>query len=256
MNKKTKILIIFCLFLLLILTPWDYSITLFLFKHKMNFANFMKQSIFNNGPLGASDFGEILFVMIFLFYLLIEFNIIKVNVFLRIKVGFLMFSSLFITVFLIHGIKYLMGRPRPFLIFDHSYNFVPWYWFGSEVNGSFPSGHTAAVAIFLGFSYFLPRKKTGVKILYEFFIILLAIIMFIARCMTEDHWITDGVASIFFVYIGFDLCYFNLLKTEFFLKNPSVFLKNNNRFWELKLFFKMLLMLGAVILLIFLIRNL
>ncbi len=214
-------------------TLHDYTWTVYLSEHRHEgFKNFMANSIFELEPIGGSDFPVLLLIAVLGLYLLsylpslrsptarkafgIPIRLLErypnfINRLIRWRpyLGFMLIASICILVYTIHPIKWLVGRPRPRVVFGGEHPFSAWYLMGShfisegKYSGSFPSGHTASAFAFMVLAYVLagtpqPRKWKILGYGVGFFAILLAILMAISRSMANAHWVTDCTFTIFF----------------------------------------------------------
>jgi membrane-associated phospholipid phosphatase len=143
---------------------------------------------------------------------------------LRPQCGFIITSALVVGVYMVHGLKWIVGRARPYEVFNRGWEFTPWFSFGPHFvtegiyYGSFPSGHTAQAFIIMSLAYILAyqpltdtnRRPAG----WIWGIIAMAFCMAMAaaRCMSWNHWLSDTLGSIFMGWIVMHLLYFHVMK--------------------------------------------
>jgi membrane-associated phospholipid phosphatase len=215
------------------------------------FAKFMDQSLFEGDSLGGSDIGVLFQIFAFLTYIWAE-GIKKRSVLLHLRpfLGFFAFTSMTAGLLLVHTTKFVVGRARPYMLEDSNIPFTDWYEFGPLVflgrwsEGSFPSGHTAtsilllAIVYAFGFSRSIDDSRGKLMTYVSGFIVLsFAIAMAVGRVMHFQHWFTDTLGSILFVWILIHISYFWLLfvpvqistlkQLEAYPQLPS--------FWELRM---------------------
>ncbi|MDR3630283.1 MAG: phosphatase PAP2 family protein [Desulfocapsaceae bacterium] len=230
-----QLLAILCsgLIALLILTPRDYSLTVYFSTHPSNcFANFMNRSLFNGAVLpGAGDFVYPLLLIAFLLYIpscLWKFNGTgsKFHTLLaayRPLFGFTLTSAFSCALLFTHTVKQIVGRARPDSVFQKQMAFSEWYqdgahfFTGGAYTGSFPSGHTATASISIIFAYVLLAGlgKGGRHWLGRAGLICalaFTALMGIARMMSASHWLTDVVFTLFSQWALIHLVFFRLLK--------------------------------------------
>jgi hypothetical protein len=219
----------------LALTPvtWhDLSWTTYLRDHTNEaFESFMSDSVFEMEAFGGGDIAFIYVIVVAFAYLLswvpelqsekdrkrFAFFIRFLNNRGRLKerliswrhfLGMHVIVGLCNTVFMVHALKWVMGRARPYKIFKGKEVFTDWFEVGplfisqGYYHGSFPSGHTATVFVFMALAYALivhGRRRSwkigGVGI--AIFAWGSGLAMTIARSMTEAHWLTDSVFILF-----------------------------------------------------------
>ncbi len=131
----------------------------------------------------------------------------------RIHGAFLVFmpllgAGLFNSVIL----KMFFARPRPIYYIEEGLFYYPFQiamqnWGGVDM--SFPSGHVSMAAVFMVFYFvFEPSnhkiKRTMQVILGVYVPIWASLSMIVSRSSFGDHFVSDGVFAVFFVYF---LCY-------------------------------------------------
>ena len=225
-KKNLWLRCIFFLFLLaLLITPWDYSCTKWLGTHSIAwFTRFMDSSFFEGKSFGGGDFATLYMIVCAVLYCAAWLPL-PANRLMRYRpeLGFVVASSLITAVFVVHGFKWTIGRARPSLVlWNGEQPFTSWFELGPYnlldgfFNGSFPSGHTATLVIFLTLAYIIAfhggwnRYRLGHAI--GMMTIGLAYLMAIARCMNRSHFITDGMAVIPLNWLIIHCLYFSILR--------------------------------------------
>jgi len=191
---------------LALIAPFDYEITIWLSHHKHSgFARIMGQSIFDGGSFGVGDIATCAFIG----SAVVWFYLRYVKKFPRNSIarayGIITLSSLVSGLLIVHGLKLLMGRPRPHAVLEGQAPFHAFFepsslerFWGS---GSFPSGHAATMASLIVLIYIFPWTLAQ-RITFMVVIATLTVGMGMARCMSLDHWITDSVASFFLCWMA------------------------------------------------------
>jgi membrane-associated phospholipid phosphatase len=182
-----------------------------------SFVAFQHHNIFEDGILGGSDFGLIMQIAAGVVTILgwlfpklrgerdcpqesraIRQRMHKICAYISI-------SSVYSGLLLIQGLKFALGRARPYYVFGQDPDaYTEWFKFGvhsifdGRYPGSFPSGHVASASAFFALLFLFParttKQKIGATILFvACFVSWIA--MSIARVMGRDHWPTDCLAS-------------------------------------------------------------
>lgn len=143
---------------------------------------------------------------------------------LRPQCGFIITSALVVGVYMVHGLKWIVGRARPYEVFNRGWDFTPWFSFGPHFvtegiyYGSFPSGHTAQAFIVMSLAYILanqPLTDTSRRPpgwIWGIFAMAFCLAMAAARCMSWNHWLSDTIGSIFMGWMLMHMLYFHVLK--------------------------------------------
>lgn len=233
-----------CLLALLSLPEWDATLTFDLFAiDAPSWKAWTDQSLFEGERLGLSDIPTLVYLLILFGYVIHECGWTpRLSPAWRICLGYWVFCGLVLGVGLVHGLKWLIGRVRPYLlgnvpITEHPSLFSPWYSFGEHLvsqgfySGSLPSGHTAAMAALMMLVCVPPglltRKSEAQRRLEQLnctqsrsgltlitFVIIMAgsLTMAASRSMAGAHWLSDGILSIFLVCLGCEQIYLRVLK--------------------------------------------
>lgn len=186
---------------------------------------FMKRSVFDGHPPGANDLVITYLLAVAVIYGLLHFN--KKPPWLRAswrpEAGFVLTAALVVSLFMVHGLKYTVGRARPSAVFSGEQPFTVWFQPGPHLlsNGhfdaAFPSGHTALTFILMTMAYVLaadshrPRQLRRIGWLVGGLALGLSLLMGVMRCVTAHHWLTDILASIGLGWLVMHWVYFNLL---------------------------------------------
>ncbi len=268
---------------LAIITPVDYQWTLWLYNHRHDgLKDFMANSVFELEPIGAGDFAVFLLIGIALTYLLsqiAELQDEKWKQRLRLPIGFvlarpwlhewlrqnrhilgyLVICGLCCPLYLVHTLKWIIGRTRPGHVWDDYLPYSEWYEFGDffmlrqYFHGSFPSGHSATAFMFTALAYpllLIDYRNRFKGVALGFLGFSLAVLMAVSRCMSKDHWLSDSVFVIFaswalmhsIYFWGYRVNFLHRYRTQH--KSPFPL----PLFWELKLgFFLFLGCLGFML---------
>lgn len=215
------------LFLLLVaflISPWDYAFTKWLEAHPILwFSSFMDRSCFEGNKFGGGDFATIYMIAGILLYITAWLprspNRLRRW---RPELGFIVASSLITTVYVVHGLKWTIGRVRPLSVqgngalpFTRWFEAGPYNLLDGFFSGSFPSGHTATITIFLTLAYILAFHRRWNRYRLGLFIGLttigLAYLMAMARSMNHSHFATDGMAIIPLTWLIIHFLFFRIL---------------------------------------------
>lgn len=254
------------------ITPHDYDWTLYLHQHKIDWLkDFMANSVFELEMIGGGDFAIFFLLIVAIIYFLAWFQEIRyskpgkrlfdIQLFLHSRpafrnmlarrrhyAGFIVITTLTGAVFVVHSIKWFLGRARPYKVFAGDMDYSHWYEFGPYFvadgffRGSFPSGHTATVFTFMALAYLLvsPGNKPIIKLLGRvtgFLSVALSVLMLVSRAMSASHWVSDCLFIIFAYWAVIHIIYHWFYKVPFLEK----YVRENNKqfplppFYELKI---------------------
>ena len=228
----------------------DYAWTIWLHQHRIQWIDdFLGRTLFEGEGIGGSDFAIIFLAVVVVLYIHAwrKPDIRKLQAW-RPYLGFIVSSGLVCSVYMVHSLKWVMGRARPRLVIKKGMAFTEWFEFGPHYvtegiyRGSFPSGHTAAVLSLLTLAYALvachsrnmTQRAAGVmwgsaSIAYCFF-------MAIGRSMSLGHWLSDCLFSIFMGWTLMHVLYYWILKVplqvQYYLDRHTH--AATPTFWELK----------------------
>jgi membrane-associated phospholipid phosphatase len=199
------------LFILVLLTPFDYRLTLWLAENNIPaLSQWLDQSFFEGGPFGGSDVGILIYLGALIILLLTNLRLACVQAlrkFQRYAIYLIMTGVA--TGSMVHGLKTLTGRLRPSEVLGNDQlGFTPWFqlgpqlWTHDQFSGSLPSGHTATLLAFLAIAYLLCYSRHGLYRQIGFVVGLLGFtlsgLMGVSRSMLLQHWVTDWVFTIGF----------------------------------------------------------
>ncbi|MGK5093990.1 phosphatase PAP2 family protein [Deltaproteobacteria bacterium TL4] len=249
---------------LILISPYDFRWTEYLSAHRWNhFAELMRRSFFEEGQWGGSD-PSIVFILIILVLYFWSWSSkapLRIQAF-RPWYGYIVFTSLFAGVGMIHSLKWMIGRARPVWHFKDNILFTTWYEFGVYsfpeprlFYSSFPSGHTAAAMVLMTLAYLcakdpvLSRKWRIWGWLWGGLVLGFSSLMMLSRCMAEDHWLSDGIGAIGLVWLAAHYFYFYVFQVP---RQRQYFSKWRRhpftpKLWEIKLFGLSLLMIFSVV---------
>lgn len=245
----------------------DYEWTFWLHDHQIEYwAVFVKQTLFEDGSFGGSDPGIFLQLILgagfFFSYPGSRFPRLQRY---RPYLGFTIFTSLVTGIGLVHGLKWIIGRARPYLIIDKGLPFSHWYEIGphqvsdGSYFGSLPSGHTATAILMITLSYIMAADRTHslpIQIMgwiWGVLTLIYATAMAIGRSMTLHHWLSDGFAVIILDWMAIHLIFFFILKVPRqvqYIKLHGRYPKLD-RYWELQLLWRVLLVVLAIVAAVF-----
>lgn len=211
--------------LMLLLARFDYAWTLFLREHRWRtLKDILARSLFEGEGLGAGD--PVVFFLIgmtLLYYLSWRQPGRAFIQRWRPQLGFGVSSAVICGIYLVHGLKWIMGRARPYEVIKHDLPYSPWYAFGPHFvtdgiyHGSFPSGHTIQVFLLFCMAYMLagdrrnaPRLRLAGR-LWAAVALTYALVMGAGRCMSLSHWISDVVGGILLAWLVMHLLYYRVL---------------------------------------------
>lgn len=194
--------------MMVVLSGVDLQWTEFLRRFSdYSWVRWMDQSVFEGGFLGAGDITlAVYFGVICLFF----YRILGTRSFSQRSgnnpEGYQLLGRIlvagFLVLFLTHGFKWLMGRPRPVDFFAGSCDFKTWFEVSSEGlcsrryrGGSFPSGHTSnAASLIFPLAAWAQNQRRRPLLLFTLCcagVFAYALVMGLARIMHGDHWVTD-----------------------------------------------------------------
>jgi membrane-associated phospholipid phosphatase len=202
------------------------------------FATFMGQSLFEGDAPGAGDVGTIAQLAALGVYLWAALARGDGSWALRPDVGFVAFSGLSVGV-VVQAVKVALARQRPggsFTPFWELSGTAPEKLFGT---GSFPSGHTAQIALLLAFVYAWPGVAPAARRAAAALVLVLAGIMGLSRIVSFKHWLTDTIGSVFLCWLALHWSYYYLLRVpeqRVYLERWGRLPSRWPRLWELELF--------------------
>jgi len=256
------ILSIFSLTVMGLLTFVDYDWTLWLRNNRIQWwADFTSQTIFEGDPFGGSDFG-MLFMLIPILGYFLSYKESRFKQLQRWRpyLGFLLFSGLGTGLGIVHSLKWVMGRARPYLVIRKGVPYTNWFEFGplhisdGPFFGSMPSGHTATAILMISFAYILAADRThlfSVRIagwFWGIFSVFFAVSMAVGRSMTLHHWLTDGIGIILIDWMAVHLIFFTILKVprQMTYFRTHGYLPEPLRYWEWRLLWRLLVIVLAI----------
>ncbi|MDA8138408.1 MAG: phosphatase PAP2 family protein [Desulfobacteraceae bacterium] len=206
---------------------WDMQVTAALIRWSQpDFNTIMGRTLFEGHLPGANDFSAIIWIAALVIYIGGSLKRNQTNRLARFRpqAGFVLASALIIALSMVHGLKYFVGRARPSLVLDEAWPYSLWFVFGPHTiaqgpfNASFPSGHTAQAFTLMSIAYLLAgnplASKTQKRLgwLWGGLALLFTMAMGIARCASQNHWLTDVMGSICLGWLLMHWIYFGLLR--------------------------------------------
>ncbi len=185
-------------------------------------SKFMDFSMFSGGLPGGADPAKLFMIAGLLLYLL-SWSPLSTQQLRRLRpeLGFLVLSGTVTAVCIVHGLKWTVGRARPYYVRHHDIPFTYWFEPGpynlleGYFRPAFPSGHTATVTIFFVLAYILafapgrPRPRLGAGVAAA--TLVFSLLMAACRSMNTSHFFTDGLAVIGINLLIIHLLYFYVL---------------------------------------------
>ncbi len=208
------------------IVQFDYAWTVYLIENRWKFfAEFMRRTLFEGSAPGASDPAIIFIIAVYVGYFRLYANgASRKWQWLRPWIGFIVFTALMAGLGFIHCLKWVIGRARPHLVLKDGFDYSNWFEFGHHFVaegiffGSFPSGHTAAVAIFMTIPYlllndpYLGDRWRRIGLLSGAVAFTYSLMMIIGRSMADAHWLSDSIAALAMTTILSHLAYFHVLR--------------------------------------------
>lgn len=241
-NAKSSLLVIVSLALISmsIAAAFDYEGTVALRGlGGAEFLEFMERSVFEGDSFGAGDIGTLTQILAFVAYLIAACLNDGRRYRLRSSLGFLAFVGCS-SGLLVQGLKVFLARPRPggeFAPFWQVSTIAPERLFGS---GSFPSGHTAQIALLLSLVYIWQGASPWIRRLAALLVFVLAGVMGFSRIAGFKHWLTDTLGSVFLCWLLIHISYYYVLRIPeqlAYCQRWGILPKSWPRLWEIALLF-------------------
>jgi hypothetical protein len=232
--------------------PFDHDWTLLLVDHYWKpLTDLVGQTLFEGQPVGVIDFSNIFLLAVLSGYVLVDLKPARFAVLQPIRplLGFILAGAVVSCFGIVHCLKTALGRARPERIVYGGLPYSEWFQFGpfsfpdSAVNGSFTSGHTAIAFVYMTLAYVLAgdpansRARRTIGLAVGGAALVNAAVVSVGRVMSLSHWVSDSLASILFSWIIFHILYHYVLavprqrrqwaRTGSLPKTPV--------FWELRL---------------------
>ena len=233
-----------------LLQPFDQQWTVWLHEHgSKEFGLWMGRTMFEGKLPGASD-PAIIFLLASLVVYVRSWSVHASQRLIRWRpfLGFIVTTALAGSLGVVHSLKWVIGRARPYEVWGENWPFSEWYEFGPHFitegiyRGSFTTGHSAVILSLLTLSYVWFNQNPGhsrmriIAVIWGLMVILSTGLMGIGRAVSASHWLTDSLGMILPTWAVLHLLFFHLLKVPlqlecFMNKTPRAPLP---RFWELK----------------------
>lgn len=211
---------------MLVLIRYDSSWTLWLNQHKWHdLTKFMGRTAFEGDSWGGGDFGTSLFVLATILYFvswLVPKRFLRDG--WRPYWGFILTACLSTGIFMVHSLKWVVGRARPSDVMEGAATYTEWFEMGSyfiaegTYRGSLPSGHTSTVFFLMTITYILTGNRYNqifVRLIGLFWgatTFLYCLCMAVSRSMALCHWIGDCLLSIWLGWVIIHIVYFWVLR--------------------------------------------
>ncbi len=245
-------------------TVVDYPLTKWLAGNGWaDFAEIMGRSLFEGERPGGGDLVIFFIIGVFGFYALSLRSTAPERVAAwRPVLGFMVVGIILTAFAYVHTLKWLVARARPNLVFDGQYAFSAWYEIGPHFvtegiyHGSFTSGHTAQAFVMMVLAYALagnPATGRGLKAvgwLVGALVVVYALGMGLARCMSLSHWVTDVVGAMVISWVTLHVLYFDIMKVPQQLRHRKALVRAGDLRvgWELLLgFYLVAMFLGILV---------
>jgi hypothetical protein len=204
----------------------DYPWTLAIAHHRIKwFSDIMGRTLFEGHWPGGPDAGNLFLILSALLYLLAWVKPLRGRLCrLRPYLGFIVCTGLICSVFMVHGLKWGVGRARPNQVISRGLPYSQFYQFGAQYltggayRSSFPSGHTACVFTLMTLAYILalgPGRASAMRlagISWGVLALTYSVLMAVARSMSMSHWIGDGLLAILMSWPILHALYFWVLR--------------------------------------------
>ncbi len=226
----------------------DYDTTIYLKQNAWPvFEDFYSRTLFEGDLPGTGDISIIGMLVCLGLYL---FSARKERLARwRAELGFGIFAGLISALCFVHTVKWVVGRARPKEVFKQQLAYSDWFITGPHFisegiyRGSFPSGHTLAALLPLLLGYMLAGNRENspkvriVGVIVGILSLLNAGGMALARPMSLNHWISDGLLGMLIGWLLIHLCYFWVLKVpqQRQLLGAGKRSEGLPNYWELKL---------------------
>ncbi len=209
-----------------LLTPFDFEGSRWIWEHRHpGFGHWTDRTFFEDKAVGLSDLASL--------FLLVSLGLYawsgraRAPAWLQRERPFLSFivlAALAGGLGLVHGLKWMIGRARPYEVWMGDWPFTEWHRFGPHFItegvyfGSFPSGHTASVVTLIMIAYVLyahPGLRRGQvwAWLWGAVAVALSVAMAVGRVMTASHWLTDCLGTILPIWAVMHWMFHRFLRT-------------------------------------------
>ena len=219
-----------CLVLFVFLFRNDFSLVSTLMRYSDSvFAVYTDQTIFGGENVGLSDIPIFINIFVLFVGLCAKFSSKIADRWILIA-KYLISTNLIFGLLIIHGLKNIVGRARPYLALNDTSLYTDFWEFGvfdflqHSFSGSLPSGHTATVLALLPLIFCIRFTKNYLvndmrRIIGFSFVLVLSLVMALGRVMIKDHFLSDCILTIF---LGWNFHYFMF----YFVYNMPVRLRN------------------------------
>jgi membrane-associated PAP2 superfamily phosphatase len=223
-------LLLVILFLMIVIMSgiarFDFRWTLALNAGKFEaLADFMSRTLFEGEGFGGGDPAILFLAVVAVAYLWVwKVKPPQRSGVWRPWLGFILGTAPVSALYIIHSLKWVMGRARPREVMRQSLVYTDWYEIGPHYitegiyRGSFPSGHTASVLLLLTLAYLMAgdrRNRRGLRYAgwaWGALVLAYCLTMAVSRSMTMSHWIADSLFTILAGWLVMHCMYFWVLR--------------------------------------------
>jgi len=206
-------------------TRVDYEWTVFLGEHRWPFlVQVMGQTLFEGESVGGVDPVILFLIVVTAAYYLVWKKPDERLLRWRPNLGFILTCAIIGGVYIVHSLKWVMGRARPESVIYGGLPFTEWFTFGPQFvtegiyRGAFPSGHTAQAMILFTMAYVFactPGNSRGQRIFgwcWGVIALFYALAVGIGRSMALSHWLTDVTGAIVLSWLAYHVLFNRVLR--------------------------------------------
>jgi len=206
-------------------TRVDYPWTVSLGEHRWPFlVQVMGQTLFEGESFGGVDPVILFLIIVTLAYYLAWKKPNERLLRWRPHLGFILTGAVIGGIYIVHSLKWIMGRARPESViygglpFTEGFAFGPHFITEGIYRGAFPSGHTAEAMILFTLAYIFwgaPGSSTRQRLFggcWAAAALLYSLAVGIGRSMALSHWLTDVTGSIVLSWLAYHVLFDYVLR--------------------------------------------